>query len=224
VIALMVGRPLDTLYAKQVGAPGNVVLRVEGLRRAGVFEGISFEVRAGEIVGLAGLVGAGRTEVARAIFGSDRLDDGQIWLDGRPVHFDSPRAAVRAGLSYVPEDRQTHGLILPLPIAHNVTLPLLREMAWGGFLRPTRERRLAEDYGRRLHRRARSVRQPARDLSGVSAATRDPQQPRCAGHRILTVSRSPSIDRPWCHGARRGRRPRARSTGFCDAGRNRVRS
>src|SRR5437764_2395258 len=112
VIALMVGRPLDTLYAKQAGTPGNVVLRVEGLRRAGVFEGISFEVRAGEIVGLAGLVGAGRTEVARAIFGIDRLDEGQVWLDGRPVRFASPRAAVRAGLSYVPEDRQATGLIL----------------------------------------------------------------------------------------------------------------
>jgi rhamnose transport system ATP-binding protein len=166
VIALMVGRPLDALYAKQAAAPGKTVLRVEGLRREGVFTGISFEVHAGEIVGLAGLVGAGRTEVARAIFGIDRLDGGQIWLDGRPVQFDSPRAAVRAGLSYVPEDRQTHGLILPLPIAHNVTLPLLREMAWGGFLRPARERRLAAEYGRRLRLRARSVRQPARDLSG----------------------------------------------------------
>jgi len=117
-------------------------------------------------VRLAGLVGAGRSEVARAIFGIDRLDAGQVYVAERPVHFTSPRAAVKAGLAYVPEDRQGQGLVLPLPIAHNVTLPLLREMAPGGFLRPARERRLAEEYGNRLRLRARSVRQPARDLSG----------------------------------------------------------
>jgi rhamnose transport system ATP-binding protein len=117
-------------------------------------------------VGLAGLVGAGRTEVARAIFGIDRLDAGTVRLDGKSVHFESPRAAVRAGLAYVPEDRQGQGLVLPLAISQNITLPLLREMARGGFLQPKRERSLAEDYGRRLRLRARSVQQPARDLSG----------------------------------------------------------
>ncbi len=166
LIALMVGRPLDTLYDKPVSAPGAPLLRVEGLRREGVFADVSFEVCAGEIVGLAGLVGAGRTEVARAIFGIDRLDDGRVLLDGRPVRFASPRQAVRAGLAYVPEDRQSQGLVLPLPISQNVTLPLLREMSPGGVLRPARERGLAEEYRRRLSLRARSVRQPARDLSG----------------------------------------------------------
>ena len=166
LIALMVGRPLDTLYDKPASIPGAPLLRVEGLRREGVFADISFEVCAGEIVGLAGLVGAGRTEVARAIFGIDRLDDGRVLLDGRPVRFASPRQAVRAGLAYVPEDRQSQGLVLPLPISQNVTLPLLREMSPGGVLRPARERGLAEEYRRRLSLRARSVRQPARDLSG----------------------------------------------------------
>ncbi len=166
VIALMVGRALNTLYEKESTSPGETLLRVEGLRRSGVFADVSFSVRTGEIVGLAGLVGAGRSEVARAIFGIDRLDAGQVYVAERPVHFTSPRAAVKAGLAYVPEDRQGQGLVLPLPIAHNVTLPLLREMAPGGFLRPARERRLAEEYGNRLRLRARSVRQPARDLSG----------------------------------------------------------
>ncbi len=166
LVALMVGRPLDTLYNKAPSTPGPVVLEVRDLRRAGSFAGISFDLRAGEIVGMAGLVGAGRTEVAKAIFGIDRADGGTVKLDGRLARFTSPRAAVRAGLAYVPEDRQNHGLILPLPIAANVSLPLLREMARGGVLRPRRERTLAEDYGHRLLLRARSVRQPARDLSG----------------------------------------------------------
>jgi rhamnose transport system ATP-binding protein len=162
----MVGRPLETLYERERTTPGEVRLRVEGLRREGVFRDISFEVRAGEIVGLAGLVGAGRTEVARAIFGIDSVDGGTMMLNGRPVSFDSPRAAVRAGLAYVPEDRQSQGLVLPLPIAQNVTLPLLREMTRAGMIQPARERALAEEYGRRLRLRASSVRQPARDLSG----------------------------------------------------------
>jgi len=166
LIALMVGRPLDTLYDKPASVPGAPLLRVEGLRREGVFADISFEVRAGEIVGLAGLVGAGRTEVARAIFGIDRPDGGRVLLDGRPARFASPRQAVRAGLAYVPEDRQSQGLVLPLPIAQNVTLPLLREMSRAGVLRPARERGLAEEYRRWLSMRARSVTQPARDLSG----------------------------------------------------------
>ena len=166
VIQLMVGRALETLYEKQPATPGETVLRVEGLAREGGFAGISFDVRAGEIVGLAGLVGAGRTEVARAIFGIDRLDAGQVWLRDRPVRFNSPRQAVRAGLAYVPEDRQSQGLVLPLPIVQNVTLPLLRELSAGGMLRPAREAAVAEDYARQLRLRASSVHQAARELSG----------------------------------------------------------
>jgi len=166
VIALMVGRDLKTLYEKAPATPGAVSLRVENLRRQGVFEGISFSVRSGEIVGLAGLVGAGRTEVARAIFGIDKLDSGKVWLKEQAVHFASARSAVRAGLAYVPEDRQSQGLVLPLPISQNITLPLLREMARGGFLRPARERAVSQDYANRLRLRARSVRQAVRELSG----------------------------------------------------------
>jgi rhamnose transport system ATP-binding protein len=165
-VASMVGRPLDTLYERAPGDIGARMLRVEGLRREGVFTEITFEVRAGEIVGLAGLVGAGRTEVARAIFGIDRLDGGTVEVEDRPVKLDSPRAALRAGLAYLPEDRQSQGLVLPLSISKNVTLPLLRELARGGFLQPQRERSLAEEYGRRLRLRARSVNQRAGDLSG----------------------------------------------------------
>jgi rhamnose transport system ATP-binding protein len=166
VVELMVGRPLETLFEREPGVPGDVALRVENLHREGVFADISFSVRAGEIVGLAGLVGAGRTEVARAIFGMDRLDSGTIEIFGQPVRFDAPRSALRSGVAYLPEDRQTQGLILPLSISKNVTLPILQNLTSAGFLRPRRERSLAEEYGRRLRLRASSVDQPARDLSG----------------------------------------------------------
>jgi rhamnose transport system ATP-binding protein len=104
--------------------------------------------------------------VARAIFGMDRLDSGTIEIFGRPVRFDAPRSALRSGVAYLPEDRQTQGLILPLSISKNVTLPILQNLTSAGFLRPRRERSLAEEYGRRLRLRASSVDQPARDLSG----------------------------------------------------------
>lgn len=169
-IAHMVGRELATLFQRERSRPqqgdGEAALRVEDLHRAGVFADISFEVRAGEIVGLAGLVGAGRTEVARAIFGIDPLDGGTVMIRGQVVHLDSPRAALRAGLAYLPEDRQAQGLILPLSITKNVTLPILRELAPGGFLQPKRERALATEYAQRLRVRARSVDQRASDLSG----------------------------------------------------------
>jgi rhamnose transport system ATP-binding protein len=166
VITHMVGRPLDVLYAKEQTEIGPPLLKIERLHRETVFSDVSFEVHQGEIVGLAGLVGAGRTEVARAIFGIDKLDGGAVTLAGKRVHFDSPRAAVRAGLAYVPEDRQAQGLVLPLPISQNITLPLLREMARVSVLQPARERSVAEEYTKRLRIRARSVRQPASDLSG----------------------------------------------------------
>jgi rhamnose transport system ATP-binding protein len=166
VITHMVGRALDVLFERERGKVGEVRLEVQGLRRAGVFADISFSVREGEIVGLAGLVGAGRTEVARAIFGIDRLDGGIVKVDEREVQLSSPRAALRCGVAYLPEDRQGQGLVLPLSISKNVTLPILREIARAGFLRPNRERALADQYGKRLRLRARSVDQRASDLSG----------------------------------------------------------
>jgi rhamnose transport system ATP-binding protein len=166
VITHMVGRTLDVLFDREAGQTGEPRLEVLNLRRSGVFADISFAVREGEIVGLAGLVGAGRTEVARAIFGIDRLDDGIVRVDGKSAHLSSPRAALRHGVAYLPEDRQAQGLVLPLSISKNVTLPILREMARGGFLRPNRERMLAQEYGKRLRLRARSVDQRASDLSG----------------------------------------------------------
>src|SRR5471032_2000493 len=112
IVSKMVGRDLDTFYPKADVAPGEVRLSVRNLTRDGVFKDISFDVRAGEIVALAGLVGAGRSEVARAIFGIDPLDSGEVWLAGKKMTTGRPAAAVRAGLALVPEDRRQQGLAL----------------------------------------------------------------------------------------------------------------
>src|SRR5690606_14130812 len=120
-IRAMVGRRLDTLFPKEDAEIGEVLLRVRGLTRAGVFRDISFDLRRGEILGLFSLVGAGRTEIARVLFGADPADSGTIELAGESVNITSPSAALRQGVAYVPEDRHALGLVLEHPIAANVT-------------------------------------------------------------------------------------------------------
>ena len=114
VIRKMVGRSLAALYPKEKVEPGKVVLQVRDLRRAGVFKGISFEVKQGEIVGLAGLVGAGRSEVARAIFGIDPLDSGEVKIGDTTLKEHTPKMAMAAGIGFVPEDRQQQGLVMEM--------------------------------------------------------------------------------------------------------------
>ena len=127
MVRRMVGRELSTLFPKQAADVGEVVLRVDGLTREGVFFDIGFEVRAGEIVALAGLVGAGRSEVARAIFGIDRPDAGRVEVAGRQLAPGRPGAAMRAGVGFVPEDRRQQGLVMDLSIARNTALTRLRD-------------------------------------------------------------------------------------------------
>jgi len=166
IIQYMVGREMVSLYRRTPAAPGAERLRVEGLTRAGVLRGISFSLRAGEIVGLAGLVGAGRTEACRAIFGVDPVDSGKIFVEGRQVHIHSPRAAVAAGIALVTEDRQKSGLALRLPIASNVTMANLREISRFGLLDGRAQIRVTAQYIARLRIRATSGKQAAGRLSG----------------------------------------------------------
>jgi rhamnose transport system ATP-binding protein len=166
LIRHMVGRELGELFPKEEAEIGLPVLEVRGLTREGVFRDVSFALRRGEILGLAGLVGAGRTEVARAIFGIDRLDAGEILIRGERVAIGSPRAAVRAGLAFVPEDRQHQGLVLDMAIEHNATLPFLRRLTRFGLLVRKRERAVAKEYAQRLQVKAASLGLPARSLSG----------------------------------------------------------
>jgi rhamnose transport system ATP-binding protein len=166
IVRLMVGRSLDALFPKEKAEIGDVTLRAEGLTRRGVFSNVSFELRRGEIVGLAGFVGAGRTEVARSIFGIDRLDRGKLWIGGRPFGARSPRAALRRGLAYLPEDRLQQGLVQPMSVGDNISLAVLPELTPGGVLRPRRERALARRFMEQLRIKATSPGQVVRSLSG----------------------------------------------------------
>jgi rhamnose transport system ATP-binding protein len=167
IIHQMVGRELETLYPKTDVEPGEVILDVKHLTRNGVFEDVSFQVRQGEILGFAGLVGAGRTEVARVIFGIDRADAGEIRLGGKPVQIHSPEAAMHYRISYVPEDRRQHGLIMDFSIARNMTLPvLLRQTSQLGLVNRRREREVAQDYSAQLQVRSTGIDQLVKALSG----------------------------------------------------------
>ncbi|RPE76098.1 MULTISPECIES: sugar ABC transporter ATP-binding protein [unclassified Frondihabitans] len=162
----MVGRDISTLFPKGEAEVGDVVLSVEGLNRAGVFSDISFDVRAGEIVGLAGLVGAGRTEVARAVFGIDPYDSGSVTLSGKPVKPRSPQASIDAGMAFVPEDRRKQGLVMELSVAKNTTLTLRRQLSRFGLISAGRETAAAEDWSTRLQVKTGSQDLAVSTLSG----------------------------------------------------------
>ena len=167
IVRMMVGRPLSALFEKeQMAEFGQPRLEVENLTTRGLFYDISFQVRSGEIVCLAGLVGARRTEVARAIFGIEPPSGGEIRIDGRLVQVPNPKVAVRFGMAYVPEDRQKHGLLLPMRIDQNMTLPVLQEVSRLGWLNTSKEGRLARDWQGKLDIRMRGVDQSAWELSG----------------------------------------------------------
>jgi ABC-type sugar transport system ATPase subunit len=162
----MVGRSIEREYPKQWHPRGNVRLRVEGLRRGTAVRGVGFEVHAGEVLGLTGLIGAGRTEVARLLFGADRADAGEVWLDGRRLQLGSPARAIAAGLCLLTEDRKHQGLVLGAGVLENFGLPNLEEFSGGGWLWGGRERRAFDGHAERLRIRLANPAQPARQLSG----------------------------------------------------------
>jgi ribose transport system ATP-binding protein/rhamnose transport system ATP-binding protein len=166
-VRLMVGRPLGDMYPRATARPGAVVLGVENLARAGAFSDVSFRVRAGEIVGFAGLVGSGRTEIARVLFGVDRASRGTVRLDGRPVSFRSPAAAKRAGVVYLSEDRIGQSLVMEFGILANASLPVIGRAAPAGIVRRQRELGLVRPHLERLRLRfSGDYAQPVRTLSG----------------------------------------------------------
>jgi rhamnose transport system ATP-binding protein len=150
LVQRMVGRELDTLYPKQDTTVGEPVLKVARLTREGVFTDVSFEVRAGEIVALAGLVGAGRSEVARAVFGVDRYDAGAVTVGGTRLPGGSPTAAMAAGIALVPEDRRQQGLVMDGSIERNIGLTTLRALRRGPLVSRKAERDRAADWAIRL--------------------------------------------------------------------------
>ena len=168
VIRMMVGRPLDALFSKAAEhAAGGEMLRVEGLRRGTRVRGVSFSVRAGEIVGLGGLVGSGRTETVRLIFGADARDGGDIFVKGKKVKITSPADAVLAGMALVPEDRKHQGVILDMPILTNTTMARIASVVnVAGFIRRSAEKAIVGDLSRRLRLKAASLEAPVSSLSG----------------------------------------------------------
>jgi rhamnose transport system ATP-binding protein len=166
IIKHMVGRELSNLFPKGESEIGEVVLEVRHLTRPGVFADVSFQLRRGEILGFAGLVGAGRTEMARVLFGIDRAESGEIWLKGKQVRIRSPQQAMDYGIAYVPEDRHQYGLVMNFSIAANVTLPILQQVSRLGLLDPRREQKIASEYSSQLHIRSEGVEQLVNALSG----------------------------------------------------------
>lgn len=167
IVSMMVGRKLEDLYGHpEMPVIGEKVLEVRGLNQAGRLHDISFDVRAGEILGVAGLVGAGRSETARATFGADPRDYGEILVEGKPVSINSPMDAIRAGVGFLPEDRKLQGLFLGMAIRLNVTAADLGEISRSGFLQFNKERELSSKFVRQLKIKTPSIEQKARNLSG----------------------------------------------------------
>jgi ribose transport system ATP-binding protein len=168
LVTAMLGRTVGLAFPDKVPPPADapVVLSVRDLSRPPVVNDVSFEIRAGEIVGLAGLIGSGRSEVARAIFAADRASSTSIEVAGRPLKARSPRDAIRQGIVMVPEDRKGQGLLMLRSIVENVTLPHLGDVSKGGVMEPQAESRRAGELIKRLDVRTRSARARVDTLSG----------------------------------------------------------
>jgi ABC-type sugar transport system ATPase subunit len=190
LIALMVGRTIDQLFPKVEVPIGPPVLELEGLSRAGLVENVSLTLRAGEIVGLAGLVGAGRSELAQTVFGITPATSGAIRIDGRAVRVRSPAEAKRLGIAYVPEDRGTQGLIRPMRLRENVSLAVLGRLARHGFIDRAAETALAADAVQRFAIRATGPDQVVGKLSGGN------QQKVVLGKWLATKPRVLIMDEP----------------------------
>ena len=162
----MVGHDLKEQFPKRDCPIGEVGFRVEGISREGILNNISFEARKGEVVGICGLVGAGRTETARAIFGIDPKDAGRVFIDGKEAVIRKPLDAINAGIGFVTEDRKTEGLILCRDCKENISIAALRDFVRSGKLNLRREQKSCQDYVEKMHIKTPSLRQKVVNLSG----------------------------------------------------------
>jgi rhamnose transport system ATP-binding protein len=191
LVRLMVGRALETVYPKTATEKGAVVLEARSISHAASgLRDVSLTVRAGEILGLAGLVGAGRTELAQVLFGLTPADRGEIVWRGARVKIDSPAAAARLGIAYLPEDRRRHGVILEMPLSANTTLSTLNNIARAGLIRFDEERQVARNYVERLRIKSPSVNEPVEILSGGN------QQKVALARRLATRPALLILDEP----------------------------
>ena len=185
LVRLMVNRELKEHFPKVRVEPGIEALRVDRLSRSGVLEDISFTLRRGEVVGIAGLLGSGRTELARALFGADPIDSGRIFIEGKPVRIGSPRDAIHRGIGYLTEDRKGQGLILNLPVRENICLASLGKFSRLGWVSLARENTAASGFVEKLRIRTPGLGQQVRYLSGGNQQKVVMSRWLCSDSRIL---------------------------------------
>lgn len=166
LVSMMVGRAVAHDYPRSAKALGEVVLEARGIKRKGVLNDISFQLRRGEVLGVAGLVGAGRTELARAVLGIDRIDAGEILLHGKPVKIDSFRKAIGLGLSLVPEDRKSQGLVQIATVSRNICMVNMDAVSHGFVMDAARERQVSQEYVEKMDISTPNVETEAQYLSG----------------------------------------------------------
>jgi len=190
IVRHMVGRELKDFFPERKAAIGEVRVQVEGLVSEHAPQSISFAIHRGEIVGMAGLVGAGRTEVARTLFGVDPATSGRLLLDGEPVRIASPADAIRQGIAFLTEDRKRTGLCLELPCTWNITLPNLETLGMKRLIRPGRETEIAAQMVNRINIKWSGPGSPASSLSGGN------QQKLLIARWLLANSRFLIFDEP----------------------------
>jgi rhamnose transport system ATP-binding protein len=166
IVKWMVGRELSDLFPKTAAVIGESILKVEGISRAGQFDDISFEVKAGEIVGIAGLVGSGRSEVIRAIFGIDNYEKGSIEFLGKRLKKNAPNIAMQNGIALVPEDRRQQGLFMPVSITRNSSITLLKALSKFGLIKRGSEESVAAEWAKKLQLKFNSLDDSVDRLSG----------------------------------------------------------
>ena len=166
LIKAMVGREINDLFPKPDVKPGEEMLRIENFSRTGFYKNVNLHVRAGEIVGLTGLVGAGRTEVVESVCGITRQNEGKVYLEGKEVAIKNPTDAMKNGIILLPEDRQKTGLILSWGLGRNVTLPIVKKLSNNGFTNDKKERELSKKFLEDVDTKAVTIFDPASSLSG----------------------------------------------------------
>lgn len=166
IVGDMVGRVMSEYYPARTNVPGDEVFRVEGFTQPGVFQNISFNLRKGEILGVAGLMGAGRTEIMRAIFGVDPHESGKLYFEGKEIHIKNPGDAIRQGFGFITENRKTEGLILDFSIERNIALPSEERLAKSHVINDKNEFDFSSELSKRLGVKAQDINLPASTLSG----------------------------------------------------------
>ena len=166
IVGDMVGRVMSEYYPARTNVPGDEIFRVEGFTQPGVFRDISFNLRKGEILGVAGLMGAGRTEIMRAIFGVDPHESGKLYFEGKEIHIKNPRDAIRHGFGFITENRKTEGLILDFSIERNIALPSEERLAQRHVINDKKEFDFSSELSKRLGVKAQDINLPASTLSG----------------------------------------------------------